>query len=123
MHTDTLFLTALILAQTTITSLVRIGIEEVIIKPLAVRHTKRVLGTIADYRPILKDCWDLLDYSLTDSLDNVLMFLNDKVDYIQKVVLPRMEERELSDEQRLELTKYLSDNWSDKAFVTKVSNK
>lgn len=68
MHTDTLFLTLVILAQSPLVSFIRMGIEEVILKPLAIRHTKRVLGALAEHSEVLKEAWDTLDYSLVEAL-------------------------------------------------------
>lgn len=122
MHTDTLFLSALILAQSTVVSLIRMGLEEVILKPLAIRHTKRILGAIADNKELLQKAWDILDFSLTDNVQNILGFLRNDVEYIAEQVLPKLEETDLTEDQQVSLVSYLSDNWSEVAFLDKVTH-
>jgi hypothetical protein len=119
MHLDTLFLTVVILVQTTVVSLVKIGIEEVVIKPLAIRHTKRLLEKLGVESPLLKECWDKLDESLAQGIENVVEFFGDRQEYIKTAVLSQLVQSTMSEQDQKRLSEYLATEWSEKVFVNK----
>jgi hypothetical protein len=118
--TDTALLTIIVVMQTPIYSLIKIGVTETFIKPLAVRRAQEVLGALKVQSDLVKQAWSALDYSLPESVDNFLGFLGDAEKYIWDTVLPRIDTQELTAEQKQSLVKYLMENWDQKVFLSKI---
>ena len=117
---NTLLLFLILLFNNTLTSLVKTGIEELIVKPLAIRHGTKILQGLRNKSETLKKAWDALDYSLPQDANNFVSFLEDAETYIWDTVLPQVAEPDLDTEQKGALAQYLANNWSQDVFLSKI---
>lgn len=121
---DSALLFVIFLLQGPILSLIKMGITEVIIKPFAMRQTKKALDSLKGLSPkILSKSFDLLDKSLPQSASNMISFLREPESYVEAKVLPQIENEvaELYPDEATALVKYLVSNWSQGAFLDKVA--
>ena len=121
MDFNTLLLFLVLVLNTTLSELIKTGISELIVKPLAIRHGSKILKEIKGGSDTIKKAWDLLDYSLPQGVDNIIDFMGDAEGYIWETVLPELPDGALDNEEQEEaLVQHLAQNWSKETFLNKI---